>query len=231
MKTQIQVKVWLCDEGSVARLLNELHTQGGTPANVANDIFAFALESYLHTVGYTLICGLWVYRLDLSQPKRYGLHLSVQLGNDGVVTVVLDRPSLIKGSRKAGTTAALMSGVTAYCLPAMKRVQIHETTDKLQAHEAFSVPGAMKRYWRTLHGIELPDNEPLCRVTIEGSNMAQRFTYPSSTLLCSPLTVQELSASEARDKHQTQIEELERQMLQDVAAMPALTGPKTTAEQ
>ena len=140
--------------------------------------------------------------------------------------MVLDKPAIIKGCRK-GLAAGLVLGSVRYALPKNSRVQVQDITDHLDATEPFSAPGALARYWKTTHGIIIPAADKLyVRVCMEGQTRS--FTYPSSTLLLSPLIIQPISQGEA---HQMHIEELERRMLQDIAAMPVLQSNKDAQEQ
>lgn len=210
-------------EYQVTKVVKKKVYAEGTPSNIASDIILFQLSAYLSSLGsYTKVKSLWT--ANTPQVKRVALSLSVQLADDGEVTIVLGRPAQVTGGL-AVTAAKLVSGTNLWALPSSTSVQVVDVVKSMEPTEPFGKKDALQRYWTATHGIAAHDLQGslFVRTTFQGAGK-KVFTYPSRALLATPLDVQNLTQGHGEDyikeAQRAQVAELRTKMFRDIEQFP-----------
>lgn len=215
----------------VTKVTTTVTVDGGAPSSLVNDALSFCVATRLHARGYAFLMGCWMRRFRRTDTARVGIALNLHTDDHGTVSVLLDRPMLLRGATRAAAMASLVPGAVRYALPSMMAVQVVSVAHSLDAAtEPLGKPHALERYWAAMHGIALADHSdgdntnerPLyARVRMQGSGKGgAQLTYPACMLLSSAIIADPITRHTATEAHQRELAELEHDLMADITAMP-----------
>jgi hypothetical protein len=125
--------------------------------------------------------GFFCFGFDKTESSRPGIELKLRVVDNRAGVQI--SPVTIRGSNSG--TLAFVPDAARYTLPFSRPCRLQEVTDVLDPKEILGTKGALVVYWQTNYGIDV-SNCALFARALFGSNS---FTYPSSCLLSTALTV------------------------------------------